>query len=147
VWSLDEVNRTATSVLNADLGNYSFRLGAAQRLSNGHYSFMSGSEGPVPRDIARTIEVGPDGTPSYVLQFAAPEYRSYRVRTLYEGTEDALAGAPRRVESVVINDGSAQRSMVNRITVTFDGAAVLGPGAIELRRQDGSLVNAQLSIS
>ena len=37
--------------------------------------------------------------------------------------------------------------MVNRITVTFSGAAVLDPGAIELRRQDGSLVDAQVSIS
>src|SRR5207247_267617 len=32
-------------------------------------------------------------------------------------------------------------------TVTFGGAAILDPGAIELRRQDGSLVNAQLAIS
>src|SRR5262249_49905380 len=47
----------------------------------------------------------------------------------------------------VLNDGSAQRSMVNRITVTFDGAAMLDPGAIELRRQDGTLVGAQVSIS
>src|SRR5919201_2705699 len=69
------------------------------------------------------------------------------MRTLYEGTDDALAGAPRTVESVVVNDGSAQRSMVNRITVTFGGAAVLDPGTIELRRQDGSLVDARVSIS
>src|SRR5262249_18132222 len=74
-------------------------------------------------------------------------YRSYRMRTLYEGTDDALAGAPRRVESVVVNDGSAQRSMVNSITVTFDGAAALDPGAIELRRQDASLAAAQPNIS
>src|SRR5205807_4962518 len=88
-----------------------------------------------------------DGTQSYVLNFASPEYRSYRLRTLYEGTDDALAGAPRTVESIVLNDGSAQRSMVNRITVTFNGAAILDPGAIELRRQDGSLVNAQFATS
>ena len=138
VWTLDETTMTATPVLNADLGNYSFRLGSAQRLSNGNYSFMSGSQGPVPNDIAQTIEVRPDGTPSYVLQFATPEYRSFRMRTLYEGIDDALAGAPQKVESVVINDGSAQRSMVNSITVTFGGAAVLDPGAIELRRQDGT---------
>jgi hypothetical protein len=58
-----------------------------------------------------------------------------------------LAGAPQRVESVVLNDGSAQRSMVNRITVTFGGAAILDPGAIELRRRDGSLVDSQIAIS
>ena len=33
------------------------------------------------------------------------------------------------------------------LTVTFNGAAILDPGAIELRRQDGSLVNEQVSIS
>src|SRR5262249_46376449 len=132
VWELDEATMTATPLLNADLGNYSFRLGSAQRLSNGNYSFTSGSEGPTPTDVARSIEVRPDGTVSYVLRFAGPEYRSYRVRTLYEGTDDALAGTSQKVESVVINDGSAQRSMVNRVTVTFDGAAILDPGAIEL---------------
>jgi arylsulfate sulfotransferase len=149
VWTLDETTMTATLVLNADLGNYSFRLGSAQRLSNGNYSFMSGSQGqvPPPSQFGQTIEVLPDGTPSYVLEFASPEYRAFRVRTLYEGTDDALAGVPQRVESVVLNDGSAQRSMVNQITVTFGGAVVLDPGAIELRRQDGSLVGAQVSIS
>ena len=35
--------------------------------------------------------------------------------------------------------------MVNSITVTFGGAAVLDPGAIELRRQDGSLVDVAAS--
>jgi hypothetical protein len=147
VWTLDEAAMTATPVLNAELGNYSFRLGSAQRLSNGNYSFMSGSEGVAPRDTARSIEVLPDGTPSYVLQFASPEYRSYRVRTLYEGIDDALAGAPATVQSVVVNDGAAQRSMVNSVTVNFSGAAILDPGAIELRRQDGTLFNFQTAIS
>src|SRR5207253_10493838 len=74
-------------------------------------------------------------------------YRSFRMRTLYEGIDDALAGAPQKVESVVLNDGAAQRSMVNRVTVTFSGAAILDPGAIELRRQDGSLVGLHADIS
>src|SRR5207248_3536961 len=133
-------------VLNADLGNYSFRLGSAQRLSNGNYSFMSGSQGQLP-GIAQSIEVLPDGTPSYALEFASPEYRSYRLRTLYEGADDALAGAPATVESVVINDGSAQRSMVNSITVNFSGAEVLDPDAIQLRGQNGASVNFQVAIS
>jgi hypothetical protein len=147
VWVLDEVNMTATPVLNADLGGYSFRLGSAQRLSNGNYAFLSGSEGQAPRDAARSIEVRPDGTPVYVLGFASPEYRSYRVRTLYEGADDALAGAPRTVENALVNDGSAQRSMVNSITVTFSGVVVLDPGAIELRRRDGIPVNSRLAIT
>jgi hypothetical protein len=148
VWTLDENNMTATLVLNADLGNYSGRLGSAQRLSNGNYSFLSGAIGnPPPAQIGQTIEVLPDGTKSYVLKFASPEYRSYRLRTLYEGIDDALAGDARKVESVVVNDGSAQRSMVNSITVTFGGSVVVDPGAIELRRQDGTLVDARVRIS
>jgi arylsulfate sulfotransferase len=149
VWTLDETKMTTTLVFNVDLGNYSFRLGSAQRLSNGNYSFMSGSQGrlPPPSQFGQTIEVLPAGTPSYVLQFASPEYRSYRVRTLYEGIDDALAGAPQTVESVVVNDGSAQRSMVNRITARFGSGVVLDPGAIELRRQDGTLVNFRLATS
>ncbi len=150
VWALDETTMTATLVLNADLGAYSGALGAAQRLSNGDYSFTLGTNGPVPpppRPPAHTVEVSPAGIKTYDLAAGTPEYRSYRVRTLYEGTDDALAGAPEAVESVVINDGSAQRSMVNRITVTFGGAAVLEPGAIELRRQDGTPVAFRLEVS
>src|SRR5207302_8201730 len=117
-------------------------------LSNGNYSFTLGTNGPEPvGPPAHTVEVTPNGTKVYDLQVNKPEYRSYRMRTLYEGVDDALAGAPRKVESVVLNDGSAQRSMVNRITVTFDGAAVLDPGAIELRRQAGTLVDTRISIS
>jgi hypothetical protein len=91
--------------------------------------------------------VAPDGTKVYELESGRTEYRSYRMRTLYEGVSDALAGTPSQIESVVINDGSAQRSMVNRITVTFSGALYLEPGAIELKRQDGALVNAQMNVS
>jgi hypothetical protein len=53
---------------------------------------------------------------------------------------------PETVESF-LNDGAAQRSMVNRLTVTFSGAATLDPGAIELRRQDGSLVDLHADVS
>jgi arylsulfate sulfotransferase len=147
VWTLDEQTMTATLVVNADLGNYSNAFGAAQRLSNGDYSFMSGRTGQPPNLFGQSIEVSPNGAKVYVLQANKPEFRSFRMRTLYEGVDDALAGAPQKVDSIVLNDGSAQRSMVNSLTVTFNGAAILDPGAIELRRQDGSLVDAQVSIS
>jgi arylsulfate sulfotransferase len=148
VWTLDEQTMTATLVVNADLGRYSAALGAAERLSNGNYSFTLGTDGPEPvKPPAHTVELTPDGTRVYDLMANRPQYRSYRIRTLYEGVDDALAGAPQKVESIVLNDGSAQRSMVNSITVTFGGAAVLDPGAIELRRQDGTLVNFQLDVS
>jgi hypothetical protein len=148
VWSLDEQTMTARLLVNADLGLYAGALGSAERLSNGNYFFTAGTNGPEPpRPPAHEIEVTPDGTKVYDLSVNTPVYRSFRVRTLYEGVDDALAGAPARVESVVVNDGSAQRSMVNGVTVTFDGAVVLDPGAIELRREDGSAVNAQVTIS
>jgi arylsulfate sulfotransferase len=144
VWTLDEQTMTATLVVNADLGNYSWRLGAAQRLSNGNYSFMSGSQGDPP-NFAQTIEVLPDGTKAYVLEVAQAEYRSFRMRTLYEGIEDVLAGAPQKAESVVVNDGSAQRSMVNSLTVTFNAVVHLDPGAFELVRQGGGVFGVHVS--
>jgi hypothetical protein len=150
VWTLDETNMTATPVVNVDLGVYSDRVGSAQRLSNGNYYFTSGFLGQNPNRYGQEIEVRPDGTQVYALETGhlnQTMYRSFRMRTLYEGLDDALAGSPTKVESVIINEGSAQRSMVNSISVTFDGAAILDPGAIELRQQDGSLVNAQFDIS
>ncbi len=149
VWTLDEQTMTATLVVNADLGSYAGALGAAERLSNGDYSFTLGTDGfAVPlRPPAHTVEVSPDGTKVYDLMANALEYRSFRMRTLYGGVDDALAGAPEKVESVVLNDGAAQRSMVNSLSVTFSGAAVLDAGAIELRLHDGSLVGLSADIS
>lgn len=37
--------------------------------------------------------------------------------------------------------------MINRVTVNFGGAVILDPGAIELRRQDGNLVDSLFSLS
>ncbi len=54
---------------------------------------------------------------------------------------------PARVQSVAINDGSAQRSMVTSLTVTFDRLVTVDPGAFELRRQDGSLVGLNVATS
>src|SRR5262249_27870474 len=147
VWTLDEQTLTATPVLNADLGVYSPSVGAAQRLSDGNYSFTAGALGPVTSRFGQTIEVQPDGTIVYVLEVAQMGYRSFRLRTLYEGTDDVLAGAPRQVDSIVLNDGSAQRSMVTSLTVTFSAAVILDPGAFELRRPDRSLVGLNLTPS
>jgi hypothetical protein len=91
VWTLDEQTMTATLVVNADLGNYSNAFGAAERLSNGNYSFMSGRQGKPPNVFGQSIEVSPDGGKVYVLQANKPEFRSFRVRTLYDGVSDQLA--------------------------------------------------------
>src|SRR5262249_23135132 len=58
--------------------------------SNGNFFFDSGRQGKPPW-FAQSIEVLPDGTKTYVLQDAGPEFHSYRMRTLYEGINDQLA--------------------------------------------------------
>jgi hypothetical protein len=47
-WVLNEQTMTATLVVNADLGNYSFALGSAQMLPNGNLDFTSGFQGSFP---------------------------------------------------------------------------------------------------
>jgi hypothetical protein len=48
----------------------------------------------------------------------------------------AVSAAP-RVESVVINDGSAQRSIIRSITITFDTLVTFDTGAFSLVRTSG----------
>jgi autotransporter-associated beta strand protein len=52
-----------------------------------------------------------------------------------------------RVESVVVNDGSAQRSKVTSLTVTFSEVVTLADGAFELRQQGGGAVSLNVSSS
>jgi hypothetical protein len=82
-WILDEANRTATLVVNADLGNYSAFLGSAQMLPNGDLAFTSGALGTGINPAGQSIEVRPDGTIIYVQQMSEYEYRSYFESTLY----------------------------------------------------------------
>src|SRR5262249_36264833 len=70
VWTRDENAWAAPPALNADLGVSSGALGAAQRLSNGNYSFTAGQRGPATSRFGQTIEVLPDGTVVYVLEMA-----------------------------------------------------------------------------
>ena len=141
VWKLDEETMTATLMVNADLGSFAGALGAAQRLLNGDYSFTMGEIGPEPiHPPAQTIEVSPDGTSVYDLRDSQTEFRSYRVSTLYEGTYQLPA-----VQSVVVDDGSAQRSMVTSLTVTFTTVVHLDPGAFELVRQEGGVIQFDVS--
>lgn len=63
------------------------------------------------------------------------------------GLFGSLRLAPARVDSVVVNDGSAQRSMVKSLTVKFDGPVTIDAGAFEVHRQDGSLVDLSVVTS
>lgn len=80
VIALDEQNRVARLSFNFDLGQYSFALGAAQRLANGDYHFDIGylSDG-----TSTSVEIDPAGNTVYALHAGAPEYRSFRMRDMY----------------------------------------------------------------
>jgi len=64
-----------------------------------------------------------------------------------DGNSPVRTVSPTRVESVVVNNGSAQRSMVGSLTVNFDGPVILDPGAFELSRHDGSLIELNVAAS
>jgi hypothetical protein len=64
-----------------------------------------------------------------------------------DGNSPVQVVAPARVTSVVVNDGSVQRSMVKSLTVTFDGTVTLDTGAFELQRQGGSPVELNVTTS
>jgi arylsulfate sulfotransferase len=88
-WKLDQEARTATLVMNADLGVYAVAVGSAQPLSDGNYSFESGFINPGPAMFAtvysRTTETTPDGKIAYAQQLDGQlTYRSFRVATMYD---------------------------------------------------------------
>jgi hypothetical protein len=80
VLQLDEKNRVANLVVNADMGQFSFALGAAQRLPNGDYHF---DVGYLIDGTSIAVEIDPLGNTVYALQVGAPQYRSFRMRDLY----------------------------------------------------------------
>ena len=82
-WVINEQNMTATLVVNADMGNYSYFIGSAEMLPNGDLAFTSGGLGPVNDEAGQSIEVLPNGTRVYVQQMNEYEYRSYFESTLY----------------------------------------------------------------
>jgi arylsulfate sulfotransferase len=87
VLHLDQQNRVASLVLNADLGAYSYALGSAQRLTNGDYHFDVGwINSDNLGDRSQSVEVDPTGNVIYQVQIAGPAYRTFRMRDLYTST-------------------------------------------------------------
>ncbi len=80
VLRLDERNRVATLLLNADLGDYSRALGSAQLLPNGNYHF---NVGWTSDNLSLSVEVNPSGQIVYAVKLGATEYRTFRMRDLY----------------------------------------------------------------
>ena len=86
VLRINTANKTASLVLNADLGAFSPALGSAQKLINGDYHFALGSLGLFavpPNPMTEDVEVGSTGSILYDIQSAAAEYRSFRMVSLY----------------------------------------------------------------
>ena len=88
-WKLDEASRTATLVMNADLGVYSQAVGSSQPLSDGDYSWESGFINPGPAGLGQihsiTTETSPEGKiVASELAVGALTYRSFRVTSMYE---------------------------------------------------------------
>jgi hypothetical protein len=86
VLQLDEQNLVAKLALNADLGAYSYALGAAQRLPNGNFHFDVGwiQQDPLGgQNTSRSVEVDPAGNLVYVIDVNTPLYRSTRMKDLY----------------------------------------------------------------
>jgi hypothetical protein len=90
-YTVDEVHRTVTPLLNKDLGGYSFALGSAQSLDYGGaiaYSFNSGTlNGFSANGYSQTIEVDSSGTIQFILQTPTLTYRTFRLRDLYSPPE------------------------------------------------------------
>lgn len=83
IWKLDEENRTATLVQNADLGVYAFAVGSAQRLPNGGTTFEAGFVNP-GSPYARAVETDAAGKIVYALQVNwIIVYRSFRLDDIY----------------------------------------------------------------
>jgi|GEM_PF-1374578 len=90
----------------------------------------------VGRDFGSVTSIltGPNGNLFLVSASQGTIYEIYRK-------------APATVESVVVNDGSAQRSMVKSLTVTFDRQVTIDDGAFELLRRDGTAVGLSVAAS
>lgn len=76
---LDEANRKATLILNADLGQYSPALGSAQQLPNGTFHFNVG----IVAGTSTSVEVDESGNLIYALKTSAPAYRTFRMQNMY----------------------------------------------------------------
>ncbi len=86
VIKINEENRTASYVLNADLGVYSLALGTAQRMSSGNYNFDAGYviDPDAPQgSAAYAIEVDRSGKIAYEMKADAIVYRWIRMTDIY----------------------------------------------------------------
>ncbi len=96
VLQLDEQNKIATLLVNADLGGFSFAVGNAQPLRDGEYHF---DVGWLPDNSSRSMEVDSSGNLVDVVKVNAQEYRSFRMRDLYTPDSDRVFAERRRAQT------------------------------------------------
>jgi hypothetical protein len=123
VLALDEQNLAVTPVLNAYLDNYSPVYGSAQRLPNGNFVFNSGSQGQPA--VGQSIELLPDGTRTYVLQSAIPEYRSYRTSRLYGGVDSTTTPVTTPAPAPEPPAGPGPDGVTPRLTFSLRGPHII----------------------
>lgn len=84
-------------------------------------------------------------TPAVGLWISATATHVDTSTSRFSNSVQVAAYVPQGVDSVDIDDGSGQRSSVRSVTVTFSGIVTLAPDAIQLYRQDWSLVDLSVS--
>src|SRR5262249_47090027 len=104
-----------------------------------HLMPWEGSTSPTWRGPHATLQ-------DAVVQWMTSETYQGATRGTFEVHADGrIEQGPAKVTSVVVNDGSAQRSMVTSLTVTFSAVVPLDPGAFALVRQDGGVIQLTLA--
>jgi hypothetical protein len=91
-----------------------------------------------------------DGLPNQqIYDLSMDPQDSHTIYAATRGSSVFVLHVPPRavVQSVVINDGSAQRSMVTSLTVTFNTVVTTDPGAFELARQGGGVIDVNVAES
>ncbi len=91
VYQLDEEARTASLVLNSDLGNYTFAGANGQPLQNGNFYFTSGQQFGPSGPFGTMEEVAPDGSILFTVRTEGMIYRSFRLKDLYTPPTDSVS--------------------------------------------------------
>ncbi len=99
LYTLNEMKKTATLTLDADLGLYSVALGNAQRLSMGTFTFTAGLLTEESSPTGQVVEVGSAGEKQSLFQAEMNIYRSYRMKNLYAASWDGFSRCSARLFS------------------------------------------------
>ena len=84
VLRIDEQSRTASFILNADLGVNSIAVGSAQKLRDQDYHFDAGFVTESSNRLAYSFEVNGTGEVVYKAKANTILYRTFRMNSLYE---------------------------------------------------------------